>query len=61
MRFCSLRAKRVGDVARMNRGDISEGLIRVIQEKTGSEVWVPIHDDLRRAMLAYGQGLVADR
>jgi len=45
--------QRVGDVARMNRGDISEGLIRVIQEKTGSEVWVPIHDDLRRAMLAY--------
>jgi integrase len=46
-------AQRVGDVARMNRGDISNGMIHVVQEKTAAEIWVPIHPELEKAMQAY--------
>jgi integrase len=46
-------AQRVGDVVRMNRGDISEGMIHVVQEKTAAEIWVPIHPELEKAMKAY--------
>lgn len=44
--------QRVGDVAKMNRADVSDGLIHVIQQKTGAELWLPIHPDLQRAMKA---------
>ncbi len=44
--------QRVGDVAKMNRADVSEGLIHVVQQKTGADIWVPIHHDLQRAMKA---------
>lgn len=44
--------QRVGDVARMTRGDIADGLIHVVQEKTGAELWVPIHQELQRVMKA---------
>jgi integrase len=45
--------QRVGDVVKMNRADISDGSIHVIQQKTGAEVWIPIHPELARAMKAY--------
>jgi integrase len=45
--------QRVGDVAKMKRADIADGMIHVIQEKTGAELWVPIHPELQRAMKAY--------
>jgi integrase len=44
--------QRVGDVAKMTRGDVSEGLIRVVQEKTGTEVWIPVHPEIERALKA---------
>ena len=44
--------QRVGDVAAMRRGDISEGMIHVIQEKTGAELHIPIIFELDRAMKA---------
>src|SRR5262249_8437843 len=44
--------QRVGDVAKMRRSDISDGLIHVVQQKTGTELWVPIHPELERAMQA---------
>jgi len=44
--------QRVGDVVKMNRADISEGMIYVVQEKTGAKVWVPITPELERAMKA---------
>jgi integrase len=44
--------QRVGDVVRMSRGDISEGLIHVVQEKTGAELWLPLHPELLKAMKA---------
>jgi integrase len=44
--------QRVGDVAKMHRADVSNGLIHVLQQKTGTELWVPIHPELERAMQA---------
>ena len=44
--------QREGDVVRMKWGDIREydgqEEIRVVQEKTGAKIWVPLHRDLRR-------------
>jgi enterobacteria phage integrase len=44
--------QRVGDVTRMSRADVSDGLIHVVQQKTGADIWVPIHPELERAMKA---------
>jgi integrase len=44
--------QRVGDVAKMRRVDIVDGLIHVVQQKTGAEIWVPIHPELAKAMKA---------
>lgn len=55
--------QRVGDVTRMTRADVADGLIHVVQQKTGAEIWVPVHPDLDRAMLAYsanGLTLIGD-
>jgi integrase len=55
--------QRVGDVAGMMRADISESGIHVVQEKTGAELYVPIHPDLTKAMKAYpakGLTLIGD-
>ncbi len=55
--------QRVGDVAKMNRADVTDGLIHVKQQKTGAELWVPIHPELQRAMKALpakGLTLVGD-
>ena len=48
---------------KLSRGDVSAGLIHVVQEKTGTELWVPIHPELERAMKAYpakGLALIGD-
>jgi integrase len=55
--------QRVGDVAKMKRADISDGMIHVVQEKTGAKVWIPIAPELQRAMKAYkanGLNLIGD-
>jgi len=55
--------QRVGDVAKMNRADISDGLIHIVQQKTEAEIWVPIHPELAKAMKAYparGLTLIGD-
>lgn len=55
--------QRVGDVARMSRADLADGLIHVVQQKTGAVLWVPIHPELQRAMKAFpakGLTLVGD-
>jgi integrase len=44
--------QRGGDVVKMRRQDIVGGAIHVIQEKTGVELWIEIHPDLRAAMNA---------
>lgn len=55
--------QRVGDVANMKRADMADGLIHVIQQKTGAELWVPVHPNLARSMAAYtvtGLHLIGD-
>jgi integrase len=38
--------QRCGDIARMTRAHRKDGLIRVVQEKTGAELWIREHRDL---------------
>ena len=32
------------------QSDVEDGGINVVQQKTGKELWVPLHDDLRGAL-----------
>ena len=55
--------QRSGDVVRMSRADIRAGRIKVVQEKTGAELEIDIHPDLRIAIKAYsakGLSLIGD-
>jgi integrase len=55
--------QRVGDVVRMTRADIADGMIHVIQEKTGAELHIPVLPELEQAMKAYpakGLSLIGD-
>jgi integrase len=55
--------QRVGDVAKMHRSDIADGLIHVVQEKTGAVVYIPIEPELDLAMKAWpasGLTLIGD-
>jgi integrase len=57
-------AQRVGDVVRMQRSDIRNGVVTVTQEKTGAEVFVPLHPALARSIKAgpaNGLYLIGDR
>jgi integrase len=45
-------AQRVGDVVRMQRNEIRNNVIAVVQEKTGTEVFVPLHPALARSIKA---------
>ena len=45
--------QRVGDVAKMNRADIVDGELHIIQQKTGAELYLPVVAELERAMKAY--------
>lgn len=42
--------QRRGDVVRMGRQHVRDGVLTIIQSKTGSLVEVPIHDDLRKSL-----------
>jgi hypothetical protein len=44
--------QRTGDVAKMLREHISDGCIRVIQQKTGADLSIPIHPNLQAALKA---------
>jgi integrase len=55
--------QRSGDVVRMSRKDIVAGRIRVVQEKTGTELEIKIHPNLTEAIKAYpakGLNLIGD-
>lgn len=45
--------QRGGDVTRMNRADIVDGELHVIQEKTGAELYLPFVQEIRQALTAY--------
>ena len=42
--------QRQADVLRMSPSDIEDDGINVTQQKTGKELWVPLHPDLRGAL-----------
>src|SRR5208282_703897 len=44
--------QRAGDIVKMRRSDIRDGLIRVIQQKTGAELSIPLHPALLAAIKA---------
>lgn len=44
--------QRIGDIATMMRAHIRNNAIRVVQEKTGAELWVPIHPKLNASLKA---------
>jgi integrase len=55
--------QRAGDVVKMRRSELSDGLIRVIQEKTGAQLSIPLHPALIaaiKAMPAKGVTLIGD-
>lgn len=55
--------QRVGDVVKMRRADVADGLIHVVQQKTGAELWVPIHPELAKALKSFpavGLTLIGD-
>jgi integrase len=57
-------AQRGGDVVRLRRSDIKGGVIRLVQQKTGEEVFIDIHPALARAIEAgpsLGLTLIGDR
>jgi len=45
--------QRVGDIASRTRAHVQDGSIYVVQEKTGAELWIPIHPELALALKAY--------
>jgi len=56
--------QRIGDTARMKRGDISGAAITVVQEKTKAELVIPLHAELLTAMREYpvkGIYLIGDK
>lgn len=42
--------QRQADVIRMSKSDIEDGGTRVIQQKTGKELWIPLHQSLKKEM-----------
>jgi integrase len=44
--------QRAGDIVKMRRSDMGDGLIRVIQQKTGAELSIPLHPALLAAIKA---------
>jgi len=57
-------AQRVGDVVRMQRSHIRNGVLAVTQQKTGTEVFIPVHPALARSIKAgpaKGLYLIGDR
>ena len=57
-------AQRVGDAVRIQRSDIRNGVITIVQQKTGAEVFIPLHPALARSIKAgpaTGLYLIGDR
>jgi len=42
--------QRQGDILAMRWADIDAGAIHIVQQKTGKEVWVPLHPDLEAVL-----------
>lgn len=53
--------QRQSDVLGMLKSDIADGMIRVKQDKTGRELWVPIHRDLATVLAAMREARGAEK
>jgi integrase len=42
--------QRQADVLRMSKSALEDGGIKVVQQKTGKELWIPLHQDLKEEM-----------
>lgn len=42
--------QRISDVLKMRWSDVRDGMIEVVQQKTGKTVWIPILDELRQEL-----------
>jgi len=42
--------QRQADVLRMSKAHLEDGGIKVTQQKTGKELWIPLHQDLKEQM-----------
>jgi integrase len=51
-RLAFASAQRRGDVIRMGRQHIRDGILHVKQQKTGAELAIPVHPDLREILEA---------
>jgi len=47
--------QRCGDIARMTRADRKDGFIHVVQEKTGTKLWIREHRDLAAELRTGGE------
>lgn len=47
VRLLYFTGQRIGDVLAMRWADVDDGEISIVQEKTGKQVWIPLHSDLR--------------
>lgn len=50
-------AQRIGDVLRIKFSDIRDGLLLLTQQKTGKELYVPVHRDLATEIARHGRQL----
>jgi integrase len=51
--------QRLSDVCRMAWPDIESDVIRVVQDKTGAKLWIPLHRELKAALDAWPKEHVA--
>lgn len=52
--------QRRGDLIRLRWSDIAGGTLRVVQEKTGVSLTLPLHPTLKRELAAWRKGATAD-
>ena len=48
--------QRQADVIRMGKGDLEDGGVNVVQQKTGKQLWIPLHRDLKAEMETWEVG-----
>jgi len=48
--------QRQADVVRMSKADLEDGGIKVVQQKTGKELWIPLHAALKEQMRGWEVG-----
>lgn len=56
-------AQRIGDCCNMRWTDIEDGILRIVQQKTGKELFVPVHSELAAILAgetARGLTILAD-